>query len=108
MFIVYHAQLMEIFATNSRCANSSLFIWGILACHIPTVYNGHRRGPMTLIPIAERLAVNLLLSLLTTSMEDRAFYVSRTCAQSLCFRTTKNVQIKSTVGWYIHVQVRHQ
>ena len=49
MFIVYHAQLMEIFATYSRCANPSLFV-GFLACHTycdTSIYNGHVRGPMT-------------------------------------------------------------
>ena len=29
--------------------------------HGPTVYNGHRRGPVTLSPVAERLAVELSL-----------------------------------------------
>ena len=29
--------------------------------HGPTVYNGHLRGPVTLAPVAERLAVELSL-----------------------------------------------
>ena len=34
--------------------------------HGPTVYNGHLRGPVTLTPVAERLAVELSLPVLTT------------------------------------------
>ena len=36
-----------------------------LACHT-SVYNGHLRGPVTLTAIAERLAVELSLPVLTT------------------------------------------
>ena len=32
----------------------------------PTVYNGQLRGPVTLTPVAERLAVELLLPVFTT------------------------------------------
>ena len=32
----------------------------------PTVYNGHLRGPVTLIPVAERLAVELSLPVFTS------------------------------------------
>ena len=35
-----------------------------LLWHGASVYNGHLRGPVTLIPIAERLAVELLLPVL--------------------------------------------
>ena len=45
--------------------------WGFfsvphLLWHGASVYNGHLRGPVTLIPIAESLAVELSLSLFTT------------------------------------------
>ena len=46
----------------------------VLLCATPTVtrvirlYNGHLRGSMTLTPNAERLAVELSLPLLTTSV----------------------------------------
>ena len=34
--------------------------------HGPTVYDGHLRGPVTLTPVAERLAVELSLPVFTT------------------------------------------
>ena len=34
----------------------------------PTVYNGHLRGPLTLTPVAERLAVKLSLHVFTTKV----------------------------------------
>ena len=34
--------------------------------HTASVYNGHLRGPVTLTPITERLAVELSLPVLTT------------------------------------------
>ena len=40
---------------------------GSLTCllrHGPTLYNGHLRGPVTLAPVAERLAVELSLQVL--------------------------------------------
>ena len=37
---------------------------GSLKCHRPTLYNYHHRGPVTLTPVAERLAVELSLPLL--------------------------------------------
>ena len=45
--------------------------WGFfnvphLLQHGPTVYNGHHHGPVTLTPIAERLAVELSLPVFTT------------------------------------------
>ena len=36
--------------------------------HGPTVYNGHLRGPLTLTPVAERLAVELSLPVFTTQV----------------------------------------
>ena len=36
-----------------------------LLCHGPTLYNGHLRGLVTLSPVAERLAVELSLPVLT-------------------------------------------
>ena len=36
--------------------------------HGPTVYNGHLRGPVTLTPVAERLAVELSLPVFTTKV----------------------------------------
>ena len=45
--------------------------WGFISVphllwHGASVYNGHLRGPMTLTPIAERLAVELSLPVFTT------------------------------------------
>ena len=45
--------------------------WGFfnmphLLWHWPTLYNGHLRGPVTLTPFAERLAVELSLPVFTT------------------------------------------
>ena len=37
-----------------------------LLCHRASVYNVHLRGPVTITPIAERLAVELLLPVITT------------------------------------------
>ena len=47
--------------------------WGFfnvpyLLWHGPTVYNGHLRGPMSLKPVAERLAVKLSLPVCTTQV----------------------------------------
>ena len=47
--------------------------WGLfsvphLLWHGASVYNGHLRGPVTLTPIAERLAVELSLPVLTTKL----------------------------------------
>ena len=39
---------------------------GSLACHTYCVYNGRMRGPVPLTPIAEHLAVELSLPVLTT------------------------------------------
>ena len=41
-----------------------------LTCHIycDTLYNGHLRGPVTLTPVAERLAVELLLTVFTSEV----------------------------------------
>ena len=36
--------------------------------HRPTVYNGHLRGPVTLTPNAERLAVELSVPVFTTKV----------------------------------------
>mgnify|MGYP003692190915 CR=1 FL=1 len=36
--------------------------------HGPTVYNGHLRGPVTLTPVPERLAVELSLPVFTTNV----------------------------------------
>ena len=36
--------------------------------HGPVVYNGHLRGPVTLTPVAERLAVELSLPVFTTKV----------------------------------------
>ena len=49
-----------------RSALMAIEQWGFsnvphLLRHGPTVYNGHRRGPVTLTPVAERLAVELSL-----------------------------------------------
>ena len=38
-----------------------------------TVYNGHLRGPMTLTPIAERIAVELSLTVFTTGLSRLGF-----------------------------------
>ena len=44
-----------------------------LACHIgASVYNGHLRGPETLIPIAERLVVELSLPVFTCVAEGES------------------------------------
>ena len=40
--------------------------------HGPTVYNGHLRGPVTLTPVAERLAVELSLPVFTTEPRSPA------------------------------------
>ena len=45
--------------------------WGLfnvshLLCHGSTLYNDHLRGPVTLTPVAERLAVELSLPVFTT------------------------------------------
>ena len=47
--------------------------WGFfnvphLLWHGPTLYNGHRRGHVTLTPVAERLAVELSLPVFTTQV----------------------------------------
>ena len=47
--------------------------WGFfnvphLLRHWPTFYNGHLRGPVTLAPVTERLAVELSLPFLTTQV----------------------------------------
>ena len=47
--------------------------WGLfnvphLQWHGPTLYNGHLRGPVTLTPVAERLAVGLSLAVFTTQV----------------------------------------
>ena len=47
--------------------------WGFfsvlhLVWHGPTLSNGHLRGPVTLTPVAERLAVELSLTVLTTDV----------------------------------------
>ena len=47
--------------------------WGFftmphLLWHGPTVYNGHLRGPVTLTPVAERLALELSLPVFTTQV----------------------------------------
>ena len=47
--------------------------WGFfnvphLLWHGPTLYNGYLRGPVTLTPIAERLAVELSLPVFTTQV----------------------------------------
>ena len=39
---------------------------GYLLWHVTSLYNGHLRGPMTLPPIAECLAVELSLPVFTT------------------------------------------
>ena len=39
-----------------------------LLWHGPTLYNGHLRGPVTLTPVAERLAVELSLPVFTTQV----------------------------------------
>ena len=58
--------------------------------HGPTVYNGHLRGPVTLTPVAERLAVELSLPVFTTNVcRDRGSnpdlpYARRT----ICLNTT--------------------
>ena len=39
---------------------------GSLTCHGPTLYSGHIRGPVTLTPVAERLAAELSLPVFTT------------------------------------------
>ena len=36
--------------------------------HGPTVYNGHLRGPLTLTPMTERLAVELSLPVFSTKV----------------------------------------
>ena len=52
--------------------------WGFfsvphLMWHGASVYNGHLRGPVTLTPIAERLAVELSLPVLTTGLSRLRF-----------------------------------
>ena len=44
----------------------SLSSEGSLACHGASVYNGHLRGPVTLTPVREHLAVELSLPVFTT------------------------------------------
>ena len=43
--------------------------------HWPTVYNGHLREPVTLTPVAERLAVELSLPAFTTFTLLRMLYM---------------------------------
>ena len=68
--------------THGHCAVS------VLKLATPTVtrgilHNGHLRGPVTLIPVAERLAVELSLPVFTT-------YVCRSVA-ICCYLTNKDV-----------------
>ena len=44
---------------HSGPLSSELFSVSHLQWHRSTVYNGHLRGPMTLVPVAERLTVKL-------------------------------------------------
>ena len=58
-------------ANFDLCSALSIEQWGFFNVphplqHGPTVYNGHLRGPVTLTPVAERLAVKLSLPVLTT------------------------------------------
>ena len=65
--------------------------------HGPTLYNGHLRGPVTLTPVAERLALKLSLPVLTTQVccdhrsnpdhphERRTLYVNATAAVDFIF-----------------------
>ena len=54
--------------------------WGFfnvpqLLWHGPTVYNGHLQRPVTLTPVAERLAVELPLPVFTSQVcRDRGLY----------------------------------
>ena len=47
---------------------SGFFNVAHLLWHGPTLYNGHLRGPVTLTPVAERLAVELSLPVLKTKV----------------------------------------
>ena len=44
------------------------FCFHFLLRHGPTVYNGHFRGPVTLTPVAERLAVEMSQPVFTTQV----------------------------------------
>ena len=55
-------------ALNSQCTHIFVLLINDLKSKITSVYNGHHRGPVTLTPIAERLAVELSLPVYTTQV----------------------------------------
>ena len=48
-------------ALNSQCTHIFVLLINDIKSKIASVYNGHQRGPVTLTPIADRLAVELSL-----------------------------------------------
>ena len=73
--LIWRRHHYRIRATNFDTCSALMAIeqWGLfsvphLLWHGAPVYNGHLRGPVTLTPIAERLAVELSLPVLTTQV----------------------------------------
>ena len=68
-----HSIIFDVFITGEEFQTVYLYValmaidcWGFLSLphllwHRVSVYNTHLRGPMTLTPVAERLAMELLL-----------------------------------------------
>ena len=81
--------------------------WGFfsvprLLWHGTSVYNGHLWGPMTLTPVAERLAVELSQAVLTTKVcrsRDSNTQPFACDANALTDRATALLRCKHTNGW---------